>query len=53
VDLWALAKKPLNVTQFWLAFNNGAGAVDQIVLGRTEGDLETVKPGGGTTAESK
>jgi hypothetical protein len=53
VDLWQLAKKPLNVTQFWLAFNNGAAAVDQIVLGRTEGDLETVKPGGGTTAESK
>ena len=53
VDLWALAKKPLNVTQFWLAFNNGAAAVDQIVLGRTEGDLDAVKPGGGTTAESK
>jgi hypothetical protein len=44
VDLWALAKKPLNVIQFWLAFNNGAGAVDQIVLGRTEADLDTVKP---------
>jgi outer membrane protein assembly factor BamB len=44
VDLWQLAKKPLNVTQFWLSFNNGAGAVDQIVLGRTEGDLDAVKP---------
>ncbi|MFM7290141.1 MAG: WD40 repeat domain-containing protein [Planctomycetia bacterium] len=53
VDLWPLAKKPLNVTQFWLAFNNGAAAVDQIVLGRTEGDLDALKPGGGTTAESK
>ena len=53
VDLWALAKKPLNVTQFWLAFNNGAAAVDQIVLGRTEGDLDAVKPGGETTAGSK
>jgi hypothetical protein len=53
VDLWALAKKPLNVTQFWLAFNNGAGAVDQIVLGRTEGDLDAVKPGGAATGKSK
>ncbi len=44
VDLWQLAKKPLNVTQLWLAFNNGAGAVDKIVLGRTESDLDAVNP---------
>jgi hypothetical protein len=52
VDLWQLAKKPLNVTQFWLAFNNGAGAVDQIVLGRTEADLGAVKTGGTKAAGS-
>jgi outer membrane protein assembly factor BamB len=46
VDLWTLAKKPLNVTQFWLSFQNGAGAIDQMVLGRTEADLDAVKPGG-------
>ena len=44
VDLWELAKKPLNLTQFWLGFNSGAGAVDQMVLARTEADLEAVKP---------
>ena len=34
----------MNVTQLWFGFDNGPGAIDQIVLGRTEADLETVKP---------
>ncbi len=53
VELWALAKKPLNLTQFWLAFNSGAGAVDQIVLGRTEADLDAVKPSREKSSGSK
>ncbi len=44
VDLWALQKRPMTITKLWLAFETGPCAVDQIVLGRTEADLDGVKP---------
>ena len=43
-DLWALQKRALNITQIFFAFENGPGAIDQIVLGRSEADLDGVKP---------
>ncbi|MEX0744788.1 MAG: hypothetical protein WD118_04230 [Phycisphaeraceae bacterium] len=51
IEEWALKKKPRWMNQFWLDFNNGAGDIDQIVLGRTEADLDAVKPSGQKTAD--
>lgn len=39
VDMWELAKKPLDVQCIILRGIGGAAAFDQIVLGRTEADL--------------
>ena len=43
VDLWAAAKRPWRVRSLCLGVNGGGGAFDQIVLGRTEGDLPPQK----------
>jgi outer membrane protein assembly factor BamB len=47
VDLWTLWGKPRQprvVTQFHFGVEGGAAAFDQVVLGRSAADLDTVKP---------
>ncbi len=42
VDLWALSKQPLRVQALGLAAAGGGAFFDQLLLGRTEADLDRV-----------
>jgi hypothetical protein len=44
VDLWDLFKKPCRINMMWLGSKGGDAAFDQILLGRTEQDLQGVTP---------
>lgn len=43
IDLWDALKKPLNIRSLALGAISGPAVFDQILLGRTEGDLPAVK----------
>ena len=42
VDLWTLAKRPLRIQAIGLAASGGGAVFDQILLGRSEADLDRV-----------
>jgi hypothetical protein len=44
VDLWALSKQSVRIQALGLGATGGGAAFDQILLGRTEADLDRVKP---------
>jgi hypothetical protein len=44
VDLWKELGKPMNVGAIGLGCQGGPAALDQVLLGRTEKDLDSVKP---------
>jgi hypothetical protein len=45
LDLWALAKQPFRIQSIALGASGGGALFDQILLGRTEADLDRLKTG--------
>jgi hypothetical protein len=50
--LWAMSKQPVRVQALGLGATGAGAAFDQILLGRTEADLDRAKPAGAAVKRS-